>query len=224
MNCLECQDLLQRRLDGEPVPAGPAFDDHLAGCPSCREQHAAALGLLDALQARRKVTPPADLAQRIVAHVVRDREVRRRRMRLRLVYTAALAASVLLLLGIGYLWTPTPGPAPQPSQIASPKDEPKKPALVEAKEPPRAVASLTERLADTTRDQMLVVLTAANPLDAVPLKPLSTDLEPLDPAAQSLRQAGQGVTEGVQTVTRAGRQAFSYFVRELPMLDVPQRN
>jgi hypothetical protein len=222
MNCPECQDLIQRRLDGDDVPAGPPLDDHLASCPPCREQHAAAARLLDALKARPRITPPADLAQRLVTAVLRDRELRRRRMRLRLLYTAGLAASILGLLIAGYFWAPTRDPAPPPV-IAD--HSPKKPAPEPPPEPPtpkepeRAVASLSERLADTMREQALILRAATGPLEDVPF-----EMEPLDPAAVSLRQAGQEVSAGVQTVTRASRRALDYFVRELPTLDVPSPN
>jgi hypothetical protein len=44
--------------------------------------------------------------------------------------------------------------------------------------------------------------------------------QPFDPAAQSLRQTGQGVSESLQTVAQSARRAVSYFFRELPPLDM----
>jgi predicted anti-sigma-YlaC factor YlaD len=35
MNCPECQDLLQRKLDGETV-GGEALEFHLSQCATCR--------------------------------------------------------------------------------------------------------------------------------------------------------------------------------------------
>jgi hypothetical protein len=46
--------------------------------------------------------------------------------------------------------------------------------------------------------------------------------QPLDPAAQSLRQAGHGVSAGLQTVALSARRAVSYFASELPALEARQ--
>ncbi|WBB81178.1 hypothetical protein O7606_07305 [Micromonospora sp. WMMD882] len=41
MNCVSSRDALSARLDGVEEPGvGPALDDHLASCPSCRQWHA----------------------------------------------------------------------------------------------------------------------------------------------------------------------------------------
>ena len=41
MNCLECQDILQQKLDGAVIGADARLDEHLAQCTVCRERHAA---------------------------------------------------------------------------------------------------------------------------------------------------------------------------------------
>jgi DNA-directed RNA polymerase specialized sigma24 family protein len=232
MNCRECEDLLQRRLDGAGAPPPPELAAHLAGCPACRAVHAAAARLLDGLQARPRPAPPPAFAARVAAAVLKDRADRRRRVRRRLSYTAALAATVLLVLLAGYYWAPPaaptphpPGPvaehkprdaappAPQPPAPEAPAPAPRKET---AEEPRRALAALTGRLADTTRDHALVLWSATAPLEPVPLPPMA-DLD----APEPLRQAGQEVSESVQTVTRSARRALDYFARELPALDVP---
>ena len=76
MNCLECQELLQQRLDGERIAATEAFDRHLNECAACREQHAAAVRLLDGIKQLPKVALAANFAQSIVAQVMRDRRQR----------------------------------------------------------------------------------------------------------------------------------------------------
>lgn len=230
MNCLECQDQLQRRLDGTATPTG-AVEQHLAQCPSCREQSAAAGLLLDALKALPRPQLPPHFARSIADAVVRDRVHRRHKMRRRLLLTAALAASVLLILLAGSLWLPgeplPPGNGPVaesgskkspvvPHPAPVPQPEPKTPR----EEPRHALASLTERLADSTRDHAKVLWTAANPMGDVPVEPLGAvaELEALDPAKQSLRQASEEVRDGVQTVARSARRALDYFARELPVV------
>ena len=74
MNCLECQELLQRRLDGELPADSAALEQHLRVCPTCREQHQSAQVLLDGLRAAVPPMPPEYLAPRIVAAVVQDQK------------------------------------------------------------------------------------------------------------------------------------------------------
>jgi hypothetical protein len=83
-----------------------------------------------------------------------------------------------------------------------------------------AVAALTDRLAGKTREQARLLWTVAAPLDAAaPLPDLAALPSPLDPAAQSLREAGQGVSAGLATVAGSARRAVVYFTREIPGLD-----
>src|SRR5262249_2743041 len=112
MNCLECRDWLQRRLDGEPLPALPALDLHLTSCPSCRQQHQVAQNLLEGLRALDKPQANADLGPRIVARVLSDRQARREKFRRRVWTTAALAACLMLMALAGYLWFPNKPKSP----------------------------------------------------------------------------------------------------------------
>src|SRR5437660_1054626 len=105
MNCLECQELLQKRLDGVPITA-EVLEQHLDQCATCREQHAAAARLLEGMQQLPKPKLPANFAQDLAARIVRDRQQRRDRMRRRIYVTMALAASVLLMLFAAYWWMP----------------------------------------------------------------------------------------------------------------------
>lgn len=213
MNCLECQDLVQQRLDGKPIAAPDALEHHLEHCTDCRDQHAAALRLLEGIQQLPKFTLPTTFAQDIAAQVMQDRRQRRARTQRRIYVTLALAASVLLVLFAAYWRMPR-------TQLDKPKEEiarkNEKPAPIVPPEPRKdetknAFASLTERLADTTRDHAKVVLVAADldraklPLDDIPM------IEP------GVREATQEVGDGVRTVTRNARKAFDFFARELPM-------
>src|SRR5947209_5444398 len=95
MNCLECQDLLQRRLDGESNIFSPALEQHLAECSFCGGLHACAQVLLDGLQALSIPQCPPNLTRRLTELVLADRRQRLRRRRLRLMFGGPLAASVL---------------------------------------------------------------------------------------------------------------------------------
>ena len=106
MNCLECQDLLQKRLDGEASAGADALEQHLNQCPACREQQVAALRLLDGLKSMAKPQPAPDFAATMTATVLRDRRHRHEKMRRRVVLTVALAASVMFMLVIAYSWMP----------------------------------------------------------------------------------------------------------------------
>ena len=72
MNCLECRELLHKRLDGEPI-AAEAIEHHFSQCTICREQHAGALMLLDNLKKSTEARLPANFTQAMVAQVMRDR-------------------------------------------------------------------------------------------------------------------------------------------------------
>ena len=229
MNCLECQEYLQRTLDGESI-ADAALEQHLAECLPCRERHIAARRLLEGLKAMPQAAPPADLAARVVARVLYLRERRRVKLRRSLYVTAALAASILLMLLFSYFRAPTggdgkPDPGPLVHEQPPKKDivPPPTPPVVEKKEKdqkPASFAALTGRLADRTLDQAKVLWTVANPVEGMPIGELP-NVKELDPAAQPLRQARQEVGESLDAVSHSARRAFDYFARELPMLDMP---
>jgi hypothetical protein len=218
MNCLECQELLQKRLDGERIAVAEMLEQHLGECTTCREQHAAALRLMEGLQQAPRPKPTANFAQRLVAQVMQDRRQRQAKVRRRVFVTATLAASVLLMLFAAYYWLPRPhtGEAqplardiipkrkvPAHKDLLEPKDDPKP-------EPRHALSALTQRLADTTRDHAKVVQVAMTP-DGIDGLPAVNEL-PDDPNVRE-------VSDGVRTVTRSARKAFDFFARELPMPD-----
>ncbi len=230
MNCLECLELLQGRLDGEAVGQGPEMRQHLAECPSCREQHLAAQLLLKGLQNWARPPLPAGLADRTVSRILQDRLQRRWPWRYRFSVTVALAASLLFMAVTGYLWLPTPPVAPEqakgPAALVPMEPEPVAPPgppLHQSVEEARvAVTSLTERLAEKTKEQAQLLWSAAPPLEvnAMPaLAEMANLEEPLAPAAVSLRQTGQGMSEGLQVVARSAVRAVDYFFKELPPMD-----
>jgi hypothetical protein len=223
MNCPECQELLQTRLDGERIAATEALDRHLSECATCAELHATAARLLDGIKQLPRTNAHTNFTRSIVAQVIHDRRQRQDKMRRRIVVTMALAASVLLMLLAGYYWLPRQtNPEPQPKQdfvenkkpeVAPPK-EPVQPSETDKPGPRHALSALQDRLANTTRDHAKVVLVAAN-LDGMENLPAVNEL-PADPNVQE-------VSDGVRSVTRNARRAFDFFARELPMPEVGEQ-
>ena len=215
MNCLECQERLQRRLDREPAGAGPELEQHLVSCPECRQWHGAARRLEEGLR-RVPVPPaPAGLTERIVARVLADQRARRRR-RLVVVVTGAfaLAASVLFMTLARSLWAPVQ-PTPSPEVVEN------LPAPDPISEAGQALAALPRRTADETVGtlRMLWPVVAAPPMeDPAELPP------PFDPTARSLRDAGQGITTGLEPVTNSARRAFSLLLKEIPSMEPDEKS
>ncbi len=224
MNCLECQDLLQKRLDGERLAGSESLDRHLSECAACRELHAGAVCLLEGLQQQPQIKPGPGFAQALAAAVIRDRRRRRERTRRGVLLTVALAASIMLILLLAYQWIPRQEPqqeSPNPGIVKKeqPKSAPpKESSIVKNVEKRTALTEFTERLADTTRDHAQVVLVGTN-LDAVEKLPVN-ELPMIDP---SVREAGQEVSDGVRTVTRNARKALDFFARELPMPEISEQ-
>lgn len=233
MNCLECQELLQQRLDGAVSLSTVALEQHLAECVECRELFAAARRLNDGLATLPRPLPAEGLATRIVAAALADRSRRRQRARLRGYVTFALAASVLILMLAGhFLPTPQDGGTdlaksdpPRPKVTPPQPTPPPPPALAKsADEARQAVAQLTERVADQTREQAKILLAMANPLERAPLQVPSMNEAPLEPATKSIREAGERVADGIEPVARTARRAWNYFVKELPVYDINPTN
>lgn len=223
MNCLECEELLQRRLDGETIRESDAFELHMNECVSCREQHAGTQLLMEGLRELPGARPAAGWAQALADSVLRDRRHRRDKMRRRVLVTLALAASVMLMLLVGYFSMPRVQ-GTRPFELAK-KAVPPEIELIPgplAKNPgPRSpLTPLMDRWADTTRDHAKVVQVAMS-LDAMDSLPAVNTLPSIDPG---VREASEEVSDGVRTVTRNARRAFDFFARELPMPEMPEKN
>jgi hypothetical protein len=209
MTCDDCRRHLQARLDGEAL-CGDDVEAHLVHCSECRWLHSAADRLRVGLLAVPFPTPPIGLSERVVADVLRDRK--RRLMRRRLVFVGAgLAAAAAVIVAL-VLFPSTP------KQIAN--GDPK-PTIKDINTPPlslnenvaeatSAVASLAKRTADETVSNGQIVVSS------VPLPLPTEDVPPLDPSAQSLRDAGHNVATGLEPVANSARQAFDRFLHDLP--------
>ncbi len=222
MNCLECQELLQARLDGAVAAPSPELDAHLGECMKCRELHACSQLLLDGLKKQAAPKLSTDYTRRVTRTLLDDRARRRRKLRSQLFITAALAASVVVMLLLGYAMLPRSPERPldpvddiakhAPPKIDNKKPEPPPKSVEKQPDRPSVIAGLPDRWVDTTRQHANVVFAVAN-LDAV-------DNLTIDPAAT---EAAQEVSDGVRTVTVNTRKAFDFFAREFPMPDLGER-
>jgi Putative zinc-finger len=221
MTCDDCRQRLQAWLDGDP-PGADGLDAHLAACPACRALAEAARRLRSGLLAAPPPVPPAGLADRIVAGVIADRR-KRQRSRRRLAF-AGLALAVAACLAIALLlpeWgrhdDGSAAVQPTGKEMVANQPAPEPPAAPPSlnenmAEATSAVASLARRTADqtVTSGQMFV---PAMPLEVPPQEVLGP---PLEPPADSLREAGQGVATGLAPVTDTARRAFDLFLRDIP--------
>jgi hypothetical protein len=216
MTCPHYQSWLQSQLDGEEHGDPLAAECHLRTCPECRVLDAAAQRLREGLLAMTPPGPPADLSSRIVGQILHDRRRSRRR---RVVAWTALAAGLLLTIGMATAWPRIfPSKPTDSGNSASilPKSEHPSPPLrlrESMAEAGYAVASLTSRAADETvgHTRLLIPAVTGGSLDMVDAAPA------LEAPKQSLREAGLGVSEGLEPVAESARRAVGLFLRELPI-------
>lgn len=218
MNCDDAHNLLQQTLDGTPVES-PEWLAHLRHCDECRALVLAGRRLQDGLRLLPAPVPPPDLAARIAAKVRRER----RRVRRRWAAGLAFAASVLLVMGLRITWPGRPpgtevDPSPSVVKIEPPRQEQAASTLREsASELGEIFTSLGNQTADETFGQTRRWVSNV-PSPALP----QVDLTAMEPPTQPLRQASEGVSEGLEPVTTSARRAVDLFLRELPMETEPK--
>jgi hypothetical protein len=217
MNCSIAHDLLQQSLDGTPIES-PEWLAHLQQCAECRGLASAGRRLQEGLRRLTAPLPPPDLAERIGERVLLDRRRARRRLRRRWAMGLALAASLFLALTLRLDWRGAPNEiaiAPQEPlvQNAPSGTEQAAPTLREsAAELGEAFAELSNETAQETVGQTRRwVAKVANP--TLP----KVDLATMEPPTQPLREAGEGLSDGLEPVTTSARRAVDLFLRELPM-------
>jgi hypothetical protein len=102
----------------------------------------------------------------------------------------------------------TPKERPTPSPVDAPT------LRESAEELGGAVASLTSQTADETMGQTRWLV----PRMSSPSLP-KVDLESIEPPTRPLREAGEGVSAGLEPVTSSARRAVDLFLRELPPME-----
>ena len=225
MNCHECQELVQRILDGASIAAHRQnLEPHLAICTHCREFHAASQRLLEGLRMLPPALPPANLSREITARVVS--QTRRLRFQRRVAMTTALAASLLLVVLTGYRLFEGGETAPMASSSTSPVE------LAPSSEAPPsfdrsvaeaglAVMALTRRTAGETVAQGKLLLPVVVP-DGGFLEQNKSRVTP-EPGA-SLQEVRQTVSAGLEPVTTSARRAVDLFLREIPSMPLERKS
>lgn len=212
MSCPTCLHLLQRHLDGDAAPA--ALDEHLRSCPACAAGSDVAR-LLDGLALLRAPTPPAHLANRITARLLREPRrppgVHRGRA------LAALAAAAALLLAVGlWAWRPGPSGVPPEEHVQADRSAPAVPVEPLRESVSRgatAVVALTSFTATETVGQTTSLLPPVPPmpLDGLPMP------EAVEAPLPPLHEAGAGLKAGLTPVADSARRAVGLFLRDLPL-------
>jgi hypothetical protein len=207
MTCPRSLDLLQRRLDGESI-ADPPLDAHLRECAECRDRFAAAARLADGLSRMAPPSPPALFSARLVQRLAEEVRGLNRRRLMRRTVVAALAASVLVAVGIWHFvrWSSVPtGPGPIERDPVVHVDPPSMRIQDQVTEAGESVVAVFDRAFDQTRK---VIPQMTGPELGDPLPSLETP-------AQALREAGQGVSAGLEPVAASARRAVGLFMHNL---------
>lgn len=213
MNCTESLDLLNQRLDGDPLADRAALEQHLRSCRDCRELHAAAGGLEEGLRLFPMPRPRPGLSDAIVAGVLADR---RARIRQRRGWVAALAVAAALLVAVflgagGWQTHEQTARVSDGFKVAAPAESTIS-VRESVSEVGSALASLTQRTANEAVGQSRLLLPEVLPAPPLTESPM-VQLE-LDPTTASLKQAGQGVATALDPVTTSARRAFGMLLRE----------
>jgi hypothetical protein len=219
MNCSLAQELLQRSLDDSILDESPQWSAHLRECADCASLAEAARFLQEGLRLLPASTPPLDLEARIVKKVLRER---RRRARLRWGVGFALAAGMLLAIAMrfeGRRISPQPvSPAQETAEKtpSNPKEDATPTLRDSAAELGEVFASLTSQTATETVEQtrLWAAILPSPELPKVELNSARTR-----PPTRPLREASQGVSEGLEPVTTSARRAVDLFLRELPPME-----
>jgi hypothetical protein len=212
MTCRAWEDLLQKHLDGD----NPSLlTQHLRDCPHCAAHKADTYRLLAAVELVTPAAPPPHLADRLTSALLAEAKGRKTaRWRKRAAVLGGLAAAAALLLAFGLWWWPADkGPSGDHSPHVE-RREPPPPLRDNVARAGDAVASLTNKTAkDTTREPTALfsaVKDSAEPLTRVPA-PVEPKLD------RPMREAADGVSNGLSPVTDSARRAVGLFFRDLPV-------
>jgi hypothetical protein len=228
MNCGIARNLLQQSLDGTSIDS-PEWQVHLHECADCRALASAGRRLQEGLRLLTAPLPSLELGARIAERVLWERRLARRRARRRWAVGLTLAAGLLLALFLRFeRQTPSIRVPIAPAEtmaknataphLPSPAGDKEggmremAPTLRQsAAELGEVFATLTSHTADETVGQ------TRNWVSNVPRPALpKVEITTMDASPFPLREAGQGVSEGLEPVTNSARRAVGLFLRELP--------
>jgi hypothetical protein len=162
--------------------------------------------------------PPSDLASRIAERVRLDRRQARRRLRRRWAVGLAVAASLFVALALRLDWR-TAGVSDPMDAGSSPSAATKRESGPTLRESAAELGEVFSALQNQTADE--TVGQARRWVSNVPSPALpKVDLASMAPPGHPLREAGEGVSEGLQPVTNSARRAVDLFLRELPMEEI----
>jgi anti-sigma factor RsiW len=218
MTCRNARDLLQQSLDGTPVES-PEWLAHLQQCPECRALASASRRLQDGLRLLSAPLPPPDLAERIVERVLLDRRRARRRLRRRWAIGVALAAGLLLALTLRLNWrgSPTGSDGASLGPVAKKAPGGNEQTVPTLRQSAAELGAFFVELGNETAQETVgqtrrLVSNVPSPLwDGFQIRPT------LEPPTHPLREAGEGLSEGLEPVTTSARRAVDLFLRELSM-------
>jgi anti-sigma factor RsiW len=209
MTCPRSHDLLQRRLDGETI-VDAALEAHLRACTECQARFAAARRLEAGLALLAPPCPPADLAARLAGRLGEETRALRRRRLLRRSF-AALAAAVLVAVGVWQFFRQ----APATTEPTPPNREP----VVQQTEP--SPVRIREQVAEAGESVVGVFGRAVGQtrkvLPKVSGPELADPMSELDKPAEALREAGHGVTAGLEPVTVSVPRAVRMLLHMTPL-------
>ena len=227
MSCDLAHDLLQQSLDGTPIES-PEWLAHLRDCADCRALASASRRLQEGLRMLSAPQPPADLTARIVEKVLLSRRRERRRTRIRWAVGLALAAGLLIALMLRLEGTKQPPGGTGVSPVAGSGGTGVSPVVrvdrrlagphaaptlrESAAELGEVFAALSNETADETVGQTRRWVSNV-PSPSLP----HVDLTAMEPPTRPWREAGEGVSEGMEPVTTSARRAVGLFLRDLPM-------
>jgi hypothetical protein len=237
MNCQIAHDLLQQCLDGTPIES-PEWLAHLRDCGDCRALAAAGRRLQDGLHLLTAPLPPPGLAERIAERVLLDRRRTRRKTRRRWAVRLVLAAGLIIALTLRLDWRgiATGDKVHPPETIAqnTPDGMPGGTGVSPVHPNNQRDASSTRQTAPTLSESAAEVGEVFSVLrnqtteetlgqtrrwvSNVPSPALpKVDLAMMGSPTRPFREAGEGVSQGLEPVTNSARRAVDLFLRELPM-------
>ena len=202
MTCERCDLWLQELFDGAEPDA--ALIEHLVACPACRELYESAVGLQKGLEEMQRPLPSPEFTGRVVSAVLFDRRKRQKRRQI-VARAAALAAAILVVL---FAAGQRPPSEREIEPVTAVERQSLRTALTEAGS--TVVQNARRQVSEAVSNTLQLVESVEGPV----LPPMDAEW-PLEPTIRPLREAGQGVTAGLEPVAGTARRAFALFVRDL---------